>query len=112
MRERARQTLLEAAHNGKDIDALVQEVRHNASASIQQRCALMRLLDMPQPITLDKEGLNVLLKKWDAKRNIEREQIVTFRSTVNRLAKLALVRQLGSRFDLRVEQLDQWFEPG
>ena len=70
--ERARQTLSEEAHNGKDIDALVQNVRHKASASIQQRYALMRLLDMPQPLTLDNIYTDVnILEKITGRRRLE-----------------------------------------
>lgn len=47
-----------------DIHALVQEVRTKAYSSIQQRCGMMRVLDMSQPIELNDiyTDVNVLEK--------------------------------------------------
>ena len=47
-----------------NLDVLVQEVRTKVSASIQNRCGTMRVLDMEQPITIDSiyTSVNILEK--------------------------------------------------
>jgi predicted NACHT family NTPase len=46
------------------LDALVREVRNKVSASIQNRCGTMRVLEMEQPITIDSiyTSVNILEK--------------------------------------------------
>jgi predicted NACHT family NTPase len=47
-----------------DLDVLVRDVRDKVSASIQNRCGTMRVLDMEQPITIDSiyTSVNILEK--------------------------------------------------
>ena len=55
-----------------DVDALVQEVRSLSRASIQQRCGLVRVLDMSQPMGLNDIYTNVnMLEKISGRRRLE-----------------------------------------
>ena len=55
-----------------DLEALVQEVRHKGSASIQQKCGMMRVLDMSQPIGLNDIYTDVnVLEKISGRRRLE-----------------------------------------
>jgi predicted NACHT family NTPase len=54
-----------------NIDALVQEVRKKGYGSIQQKCGIMRVLDMSQPIDLDDIYTNVnVLEKIIGRRRL------------------------------------------
>lgn len=58
--------------SGNDIDALVQELRQKGRANIEQKCGMMRVLDMSQPINLDDIYTNVnILEKISGRRWIE-----------------------------------------
>ena len=55
-----------------DVAALVQQVRLSGHASIQQRCGMMRVLDMSQPIGLNDIYTNVnILEKISGRRRLE-----------------------------------------
>ncbi len=55
-----------------DIDALVQQMRQQGSASIQQKCGCMRVLDMSQPMALNDIYTSVnLLEKINGRRRLE-----------------------------------------
>ncbi|PPS43409.1 NACHT domain-containing NTPase [Chroococcidiopsis sp. TS-821] len=55
-----------------DIDVLVREVRDKVHTAIQQRCGLMRVLDMSQPVELNNIYTKVnILKKITGRRRIE-----------------------------------------
>ena len=57
---------------GDNIDALIQEVRQNGYASIQQRCGTMRVLDISYPIGLNDIYINVnILEKISGCRRLE-----------------------------------------
>ncbi len=67
---------IEEHHNGthslSDIDALVLEVRQRGHVSIQQRCGMIRVLDMSQPIDLNDIYTNVnTLEKISGRRRLE-----------------------------------------
>lgn len=63
--------LPETSLHNSNIDALVEEVRVKGHASIQQRCGLMRVLDMSQPIELDDIYTNVnVLEKIIGRRRL------------------------------------------
>jgi len=56
----------------QDTEALVQELRQKGSASIQQRCGMMRVLDMSQPMELNDVYTNVnILEKISGRRRLE-----------------------------------------
>jgi len=60
-----------------DIDALVQEVRTRIRPIIQQRCGTMRVLDMTQPIGLDKIYTHVnILEKITGRNRHELTELV------------------------------------
>ncbi|WP_439566481.1 NACHT domain-containing protein, partial [Gloeocapsopsis crepidinum] len=55
-----------------DLDVLVQDIRDKVRTTIQQRCGLMRVLDMSQPIELNNIYTKVnLLKKITGRRRLE-----------------------------------------
>jgi predicted NACHT family NTPase len=55
-----------------DIIALVQELRQQISASLQQKCGFMRVLDMSQPMALNDIYTNVnLLEKINGRRRLD-----------------------------------------
>jgi len=55
-----------------DIIALVKQLRQKGSASLQQKCAYMRVLDMSQPMALTDIYTNVkLLEKISGRRRLE-----------------------------------------
>ncbi len=57
---------------GKDLNTLVQEVRQKIHASIQEKCGMMRLLDISQPIGLNDIYTNVnILEKISGRRRLE-----------------------------------------
>lgn len=63
--------------NGSDVDALVQHLRHQGSASIEQRCGMMRVLDMSQPLGLNDIYTNVnILEKISGRRRLEVEDLL------------------------------------
>jgi len=58
--------------NRCDLDVLVQDIRDKVRTTIQQRCGLMRVLDMSQPIELNNIYTKVnLLKKITGRRRLE-----------------------------------------
>lgn len=60
-----------------DIDTLVQEVRDKQHASIHQKCGMMRVLDMSQPIGLDGIYTNVnILEKISGRRRLGVEDLL------------------------------------
>ena len=60
-----------AAVNQDNIDTLVEEVRNKGYASMQQKCGIMRVLDMSQPIDLDDIYTNVnVLEKIIGRRRL------------------------------------------
>ncbi len=60
-----------AAVNQENIDTLVEEVRNKGYASMQQKCGIMRVLDMSQPIDLDDIYTNVnVLEKIIGRRRL------------------------------------------
>ena len=55
-----------------DVDSLVEELRQNGRANIQQKCGIMRVLDMSQPIGLNDIYTNVnILEKISGRRRLE-----------------------------------------
>jgi len=55
-----------------DLDVLVRDIRDKVRTTIQQRCGLMRVLDMSQPIELNNIYTKVnLLKKITGRRRLE-----------------------------------------
>lgn len=61
-----------ASHLGFEMSALVQEVRLYGHASIQQRCGIMRVLNMSQPLKLNDIYTNVnVLEKISGRRRLE-----------------------------------------
>ncbi len=61
-----------ASHLGFEMSALVQEVRLYGHASIQQRCGMMRVLNMSQPLKLNDIYTNVnVLEKISGRRRLE-----------------------------------------
>ncbi|MBW4663286.1 MAG: NACHT domain-containing NTPase [Chroococcus sp. CMT-3BRIN-NPC107] len=61
----------EKSISDRDIDALIQEIRVKGFSSIQQRCGMMRVLDMSQPIGLDDIYTNVnVLEKIIGRRRL------------------------------------------
>ena len=59
-------------YNSSDVNALVQEVRQKGRAIIQQKCGMMRVLDMSQPIGLNDIYTNVnILEKISGRRRLE-----------------------------------------
>ena len=62
------QSLTLAIPNAFDVDALVQEVRHKGRASIQHKCGMMRVLDMPHPMELNDIYVNVNILETISKR--------------------------------------------
>lgn len=72
-------------NNACDLDILVQEVRRKGHASIQQRCEMMRVLDMSQPVKLnDIYSDTYILKKISGCRRIEIADIPKLASGVDR----------------------------
>jgi len=65
-------------HNGcDDVDALVKELRQKGCTSIQQRCGMMRVLDMSQPVELNNIYSNVnILEKISGRRRLEVAELV------------------------------------
>ena len=62
----------EADSNNSDIDSLVAEVRRKGYASIHQRCGMIRVLDMSQPMKLNDIYTNVnILEKISGRRRLE-----------------------------------------
>ena len=60
-----------AAVNQDNIDTLVEEVRNKGYASMQQKCGIMRVLDMSQPVDLDDIYTNVnVLEKIIGRRRL------------------------------------------
>ncbi len=60
-----------------DVDALVKELRQKGCTSIQQRCGMMRVLDMSQPIQLNNIYSNVnILEKISGRRRLEVAELV------------------------------------
>jgi predicted NACHT family NTPase len=60
-----------------DVDALVKELRQKGCTSIQQRCGMMRVLDMSQPIELNNIYSNVnILEKISGRRRLEVAELV------------------------------------
>lgn len=67
------------SHNGNvgDVDALVQHLRHKGSATIEQRCGMMRVLDMSQPLGLNDIYTNVnIIEKISGRRRLEVEDLL------------------------------------
>lgn len=63
--------------SGNDINALVQELRQKGNASIEQKCGMMRVLDMSQPINLDDIYTSVnILEKISGRRWIELAELL------------------------------------
>lgn len=61
----------------EDIDASVKELREKGYASIQQKCGMMRVLDMSQPINLNELYTNVnILEKISGRRRLEVAELV------------------------------------
>ena len=59
-------------HLDWDIEALAQEVRHKGSASTQQKCGMMRVLDMSQPLEIKDIYTDVnILEKISGRRRLE-----------------------------------------
>ncbi len=55
-----------------DVDSLVKELRQNGRANIQQKCGIMRVLDMSQPIGLNDIYTSVnILEKISGRRRLE-----------------------------------------
>lgn len=55
-----------------DIATLVEKLRYSGSASLQQKCGCMRVLDMSQPVALNDIYTNVnLLEKISGRRRLE-----------------------------------------
>ncbi len=55
-----------------DLEALVQDLRQKGHASIQQKCGLMRVLDMSQPVGLNDIYTDVnILEKISGRRRLE-----------------------------------------
>lgn len=64
--------LSSASHLSFEMSAFVQEVRLYGHASIQQRCGIMRVLNMSQPLKLNDIYTNVnVLKKISGRRRLE-----------------------------------------
>ncbi len=60
-----------SAASQDNIDTLVEEVRNKGYASMQQKCGIMRVLDMSQPIDLDDIYTNVnVLEKIIGRRRL------------------------------------------
>lgn len=58
--------------NSYDVESLVKELRQNGRANIQQKCGIMRVLDMSQPIGLNDIYTNVnILEKISGRRRLE-----------------------------------------
>lgn len=71
-------TIEQVTSNTYDLDTLVQEVRLHGHASIQQRCGVMRVLDMSQPIQLNHIYTNTkILEKITGRRRLEITDIFT-----------------------------------
>jgi len=61
-----------ASHLSFEMSALVKEVRLNGHARIQQRCGMMRVLNMSQPLKLDDIYTNVnVLEQISGRRRLE-----------------------------------------
>jgi predicted NACHT family NTPase len=61
-----------ASHLSFEMSALVQEVRLNGHASIQQRCGMTRVLNMSQPLKLNDIYTNVnVLDQISGRRRLE-----------------------------------------
>ncbi len=64
--------ILGGEHLGADVDALVQEVRQQGQPSIVNRCGIIRVLDMSQPIGLNDIYTNVnILEKINGRRRLD-----------------------------------------
>lgn len=64
--------LEKAAESSSNLVELVQELRQKGSDSIQQRCGMMRVLDMSQPMPLNDIYTNVnILEKISGRRRLE-----------------------------------------
>ena len=62
----------ESNSGNSDIDSLVASVRRKGHASIQQKCGMIRVLDMSQPIELNDIYTNVnILEKISGRRRLE-----------------------------------------
>jgi len=67
----------QASSNISDIDELVREMRDRIHPIIQQRCGTMRVLDMPQPIGLDKIYTHVnILEKITGRNRCELAELL------------------------------------
>ncbi|MEM5838708.1 hypothetical protein AAHH59_10340 [Pediococcus acidilactici] len=63
---------LKASSEGIKPNTVVQEVRQKVHASIQEKCGMMRLLDISQPIGLNDIYTNVnILEKISGRRRLE-----------------------------------------
>ncbi len=61
-----------ASHLGFEIEALVQKVRLSGHASIQQRCGMLRVLNMTRPLKLNDHYTNInVLEKISGRRRLE-----------------------------------------
>lgn len=59
-------------NNACNVDLLVEEVRQKGRASIQQRCGMMRVLDMSHPIELNDIYTNInILEKITGRRRLK-----------------------------------------
>ena len=64
--------LEKAAESSSNLVDLVQELRQKGNTSIQQRCGMMRVLDMSQPMPLNDIYTNVnILEKISGRRRLE-----------------------------------------
>jgi hypothetical protein len=63
-----------------DIDSLVQEIRKQVKPNIKEKCGIMRVLDMPQPIELtDERGIysNInILEKITGRRRLDISELL------------------------------------
>lgn len=83
-----------------DVDALVKDLRQKGRASIQQRCGMMRVLDMSQPMMLSDiyTSVNILEKisgrRWIEFTELSKISVPDFEHPS--LGKIAQERVLGS----------------
>lgn len=101
-----------AAFDPTKSNRFIQKLKANSSIrELANNPLLLMLLclifsksdDFPaNPLELYKEGLNLLLKKWDAKRNIEREQ--THKKVF--LVAMAMLRNADYLLQLMKQQID------
>jgi transcriptional regulator with XRE-family HTH domain len=66
---------------GDDLDRLVQEVKQKIAADVTERCGTMRVLDMSQPVDLDRIYTDVnIIKEVIGRRRIGYDEVMIFTS--------------------------------